>query len=109
MLGFGGIHVEILKDVALRRAPVTEVDVDDMIGELKARALLNGVRGQPASDIPGLRAAVVRLANVAAVSAVQSIEINPLLVRESGSGVVALDCLIEAEMSETAQTGGSEP
>ena len=95
LLGFGGILVEVLKDVALRRAPLTEADVADMIGELRARALLDGVRGQAPSDIAALRAAVVRFAGIAAASGFQSIEINPLLVRPAGHGVVALDCLIE--------------
>jgi len=95
LLGFGGVLVEVLKDVALRRAPLTEADVDDMIGQLRARALLDGVRGQAPSDIAALRAAVVRFAGIAAASGCQSIEINPLLVRPAGRGVVALDCLIE--------------
>jgi succinyl-CoA synthetase beta subunit len=95
MLGFGGILVEVVKDVALRRAPLSETDVNDMIGELRANALLQGVRGQEPSDIAALRAAVVRFAELARVSSIQSIEINPLLVLPTRCGVAALDCLIE--------------
>jgi acyl-CoA synthetase (NDP forming) len=95
MLGFGGIHVEILKDVALRRAPLGEADVDAMIDELKAKALLYGVRGQAPSDVAALKDAIRRFAVLAAARDVESIEINPLLVQEAGRGVVALDCLIE--------------
>jgi succinyl-CoA synthetase beta subunit len=95
MLGFGGILVEVVKDVALRRAPLSETDVAGMIGELRANALLQGVRGQAPSDIAALRAAVVSFAELARASRIRSIEINPLLVLPSGSGVAALDCLIE--------------
>src|SRR5690606_19000189 len=57
MVGSGGVLVEVLKDVAFRRAPF---DVDTglaMLDELRMGALLDGVRGQPAVD----RRAVARL------------------------------------------------
>jgi acyl-CoA synthetase (NDP forming) len=95
MLGFGGIYVEVLKDVALRRAPLSPSDIDAMIDELKAKALLHGARGQPASDVAALKDAIRRFASLAVASDIVSIEINPLLVQEVGRGAVALDCLIE--------------
>ena len=95
MLGFGGIHVEVLKDVSLRRAPLAEADVDAMLAELRARALLDGVRGAPPSDIDALKTAVLKFSQLAASPSIRSIEINPLLVLPEGAGVLALDCLIE--------------
>jgi acyl-CoA synthetase (NDP forming) len=95
MLGFGGIHVEVLKDVSLRRAPLGEADVEEMLGELRARSLLDGVRGAPPSDVAALKAAVLHFSGLASSALVDSIEINPLLVLPRGSGVMALDCVIE--------------
>jgi acyl-CoA synthetase (NDP forming) len=96
MLGFGGILVEVLRDVSLRLAPLAEADVDEMVKALRAKALLAGVRGGPPADVDALKDAVIRFARLAANSSARSIEINPLLVRPSGQGVVALDCLIES-------------
>ena len=101
MLGFGGIHVETLKDVAMRQAPLHAQDVADMLGELKARALLSGARGQPPADVEALQEAVVRFAALfAAAPSLASAEINPLLVRPKGKGVVALDCLVQRSGEE---------
>lgn len=57
MAGLGGIHVEVLKDVVFRAAPVTPAEAGRMLDELKGRAILAGVRGRPPVD----RAAVTRL------------------------------------------------
>jgi acyl-CoA synthetase (NDP forming) len=95
MLGFGGVLVEVLRDVSLCRAPIFESDVDAMIAKLKAKALLNGLRGGAPADVAALKAAVLGFAQLAIASPAKSIEINPLLVRPSGEGVRALDCLIE--------------
>ena len=50
MVGLGGIHIEVLKDVAFRKAPVTAAEAGRMLEELKGRAILGGVRGRPAID-----------------------------------------------------------
>lgn len=95
MLGFGGIHVEVLKDVSLRRAPLCDRDVVEMIAELRAKALLEGVRGAPPSDVEALKVAVLNFSKLATSDLIDSIEINPLLVLPQGAGALALDCLIE--------------
>ena len=95
MLGFGGIHVEVLKDVSFRRAPLCERDVEEMIADLRAQALLEGVRGALPSDVTALKLAAVKFSKLAMSDLIESIEINPLLVLPKGSGVLALDCLIE--------------
>jgi acetyltransferase len=46
MFGLGGVYVEVLKDVAFKIAPVTRVEAREMLSSLKAKALLDGVRGE---------------------------------------------------------------
>lgn len=96
MLGMGGVLVEVLKDVAFRVAPFGVATAYAMIAELRGAALLDGVRGQPACDRDALAGALVCLAGFAAAQAghFSSIEINPLLVRPAGQGVMGLDALI---------------
>ena len=47
MFGLGGIHVEVLKDVAFRVHPITDADARDMVRSLRGHALLAGTRGKP--------------------------------------------------------------
>lgn len=96
MVGLGGVFAEVFKDTALRLAPVTKSEAHEMLRELKAFALLEGARGRDLADLDALTDAIVALSRFAARHAddVAEIDINPLLVRSKGEGVVALDALI---------------
>ena len=96
LFGLGGIFVEILKDVTFRIAPFGLDEAHRMIDEVRGRALLDGVRGQPASDVDALAMALCRLSVYAAAyaDAIESIDINPFLVKAKGQGAVAVDALI---------------
>ncbi|RLG85194.1 MAG: acetyl-CoA synthetase, partial [Thermoprotei archaeon] len=55
MFGLGGIFVEVLKDVSFRLAPVTPIDAEEMIREIRAYKILEGYRGKPPRDIEALK------------------------------------------------------
>lgn len=92
-LGFGGVLVEAIGDVSFRLLPVTADDVADMLGELRAKALLGEFRGAPARDVDALIACAVALSNayLDLAAEVSDIEINPLMVGAVGEGVCAVD------------------
>ncbi|HXW24175.1 MAG TPA: acetate--CoA ligase family protein [Xanthobacteraceae bacterium] len=96
MFGLGGILVEALGDVVFRAAPFGLDEAQRMIREIRAYRLLAGVRGRPAADIDALAAALARLSVIAAAQAgaIESIDVNPFLVRAKGQGAVALDALV---------------
>jgi acyl-CoA synthetase (NDP forming) len=96
MVGLGGIFAEILQDTAVQMAPVTEAQAMAMLQSLKAFAVLNGARGRPRTDLQAAARAIAALSRFAAAHAaeVAEIDINPLLVRPEGEGVVALDALL---------------
>jgi len=96
MLGMGGVLVEVLRDVTFRVAPFGLATAHAMIAELRGAPLLDGVRGRPACDKSALAEVLVRLGDFATAQHghFSSIEINPLLVRGNGQGVVGLDALI---------------
>ena len=93
MVGLGGIFVEVLKDVALRLIPVTEADAQAMLAELKGYKVLQGVRGQKPRDVRALIRAITGLSNLftAYRTILSDLEINPLIVKEEGAGVAAVD------------------
>ncbi|MEM9684814.1 MAG: acetate--CoA ligase family protein, partial [Pseudomonadota bacterium] len=99
VLGTGGILSEVYGDVAIRVAPVSAETAHDMINEVKGLAPLRGYRGLPEGDLDALAEAIVALSNLARLShdRVREAEINPLLVRRKGDGVVAVDGLVVLE------------
>jgi acyl-CoA synthetase (NDP forming) len=112
MVGLGGIFVEVLKDVALRLAPVDKGDALSMIAEIKGRAILEGTRGQPPADTEALADALVNLSQFAAAHAdeIESVDINPFLVLPRGRGGYALDALVvSASTRSNISTGPSLP
>jgi acetate---CoA ligase (ADP-forming) len=96
MVGLGGIHVEVLKDVALAPVPLSADQARELLDRLKGRAILNGVRGAPPSDIEALVDLMVKLAAFAADHAerLSEIDLNPVIVHPKGQGVSVVDALI---------------
>jgi len=95
-VGVGGTLAEIHRDIAVRLAPISPARAEAMIGEVAGLALVRGVRSQPAGDRAALAAAIVAMSNLARIDApeVREAEINPLIVKPAGEGVVAVDGLI---------------
>ncbi|MEN3540576.1 acetate--CoA ligase family protein [Microbispora sp. ZYX-F-249] len=93
-VGLGGIWVEALRDTALRVLPVDAAEVRRALDELRGAALLRGARGAEPADLDAVAEVVARVAAFAGSLGddLESLEINPLLVR--GSRVEALDALI---------------
>jgi len=90
--GLGGVFVELIGDVAFRMNPITDLDVDEMIGEVKAARMLQGYRGAPPGDVPALKELMQRLsAMVEEVPEVVELDLNPVKVREPGRGAVVVD------------------
>jgi acetate---CoA ligase (ADP-forming) len=93
LIGTGGVLVELANDAALRLLPVTAGDVEQMIDDLKLSRLLAGFRGQLAADRAALADAALAIGRffLDHRTRVKDIEINPLMVRPSGCGAVAVD------------------
>lgn len=96
-VGLGGIFTEVLRDVAVRPVPITRGDAEDMLDELRGRAVLDGVRGRPPADREALTDAMLRLSALAGALRARSpeIDINPLLVMPGRGGAVAVDWLLK--------------
>ncbi|MDB5810196.1 MAG: hypothetical protein JWN94_2318 [Betaproteobacteria bacterium] len=96
LLGAGGVLAEIYKDIALRLAPVGVDTARAMVEEVRGLALIRGYRGLPRGDCEALAQAVVAMSQLATLDErpVADAEINPLIVKPEGQGVVAVDGLI---------------
>jgi acyl-CoA synthetase (NDP forming) len=96
MFGLGGVLVEALGDVSFRVAPFGPAEARHMIDEIHGRKLLDAFRGAPERDIGALADALARLSAFAAHhgAALETIDVNPLIVGPSGQGAVAADGVI---------------
>ena len=96
-LGMGGVAAEVLADTVTLILPVTEAEVLAGMRKLRLWPLLDGYRGAKRADMGALAAMAVRLGGLMAADAsLEEIEINPVMVRESGA--VAVDALIRRVM-----------
>ncbi|MCZ6893696.1 MAG: acetate--CoA ligase family protein [Gammaproteobacteria bacterium] len=93
MFGLGGVMVEVLKDVSFRVVPLDERDAAQMIDEIKGKAILDGVRGQPAADKVAIKRAILKVAEfVERNPDVRELDLNPMLVYPDGA--IAVDARI---------------
>jgi acetyl coenzyme A synthetase (ADP forming)-like protein len=97
VFGLGGVYVELLKDVAVRIAPITDRDAAEMMGEIKTARLLQGrYRSFPAGDLDALQEALLRVsALVEAVPELVEMDMNPVKVLLPGEGVRVVDARIK--------------
>ncbi len=90
--GLGGIYVETLKDVTFRIAPFSRKEAEQMLKEIRAHALLEGVRGQPAYDKDAIVEVLLIIGQlVQDFPEIAELDINPLMVYPQNRGAIAID------------------
>jgi acetate---CoA ligase (ADP-forming) len=97
VFGLGGIFIEVFKDTVSEMAPLTQMTARRMIADIKGAAILQGTRGQQQADLEALAAFLVALGDFAIAKAGQfsALDINPIIVGAQGSGVSAVDIMVE--------------
>jgi acetyl-CoA synthetase (ADP-forming) len=89
LFGLGGIFVEVLKDASFRVAPVTGLDSRRMIEEVRGYPLLQGIRGQPASDEEAITHILQATSRIMLENdQIQQVDLNPVIVYPKGAAVV---------------------
>ncbi|MCA3443363.1 MAG: acetate--CoA ligase family protein [Rhodobacter sp.] len=95
-LGMGGVTAELLADTVTLVAPVTGTEIAAALKTLRLWPLLDGYRGRARADVAAcVDAALALQALMQAAPQLQEIEINPLMLRESGA--VAVDAVIRED------------
>jgi acyl-CoA synthetase (NDP forming) len=94
--GAGGVLIEALDDVALRPLPLRAGDAEGMIAETRVATLLGGFRGRPPGDVNALARALEAIGDLAWAEreSLGELDVNPIVVRETGAGCVVVDALI---------------
>ncbi len=96
VLGSGGVFTEILSDSVSLLPPWTRASIESALARLRVHKLLGGYRGKPAGDADALVETILGVARYAAqnVASLLEIDVNPVIVRPSGRGAVAVDTMI---------------
>lgn len=88
VLGLGGIYVEIFRDVSARICPVSEEDVEEMIGELKSHPLIEGARGGKPIDKAALKKMVLAACRFIRKEDLKELDLNPVIFDDKGGDIV---------------------
>ena len=99
IVGTGGILVNLLNDSATLLLPITREAASTAVLSLKGSALLRGFRGRPEGDLEAVVDAIMAVADFAIDhwDSITELDINPLMVRPKGKGVVAADALVRLQ------------
>jgi acetate---CoA ligase (ADP-forming) len=104
MFGYGGVFVEVFKDVEFRLAPINRSEARRMIRGIRAYKLLTGFRGRPKTDVLTVEKLAVGLSDLALNHPeIVEMDINPLIVHPEGQGATVADCRMVLK-----QTGPSD-
>jgi acetyl coenzyme A synthetase (ADP forming)-like protein len=96
--GAGGINAELIKDVAVRITPVTDLDADEMLRSLKMFPLLDGYRGAERCDVAAVEDVLLRVsAMVDSHPEIIELDCNPLIARPDGAVIV--DARVRVEVA----------
>src|SRR5690606_34371163 len=107
LFGLGGIHVEVFKDVVLRRCPFNATEALKVIKSIRGLALLEGVRGSSPVDLNALAEMLSRLSVFAANAGprLKSVDLNPVIATPDGAwavdAVLELDDVLQLEEANT--------
>ena len=103
MVGLGGIFVEVLKDVSFRLIPFNENDAREMLKELKAYKILEGIRGEPPRDVEALVNVMLAVSKMISENPeITELDCNPTFVYEEGKGTLVVDARILIAESEAS-------
>ncbi|HSP17326.1 MAG TPA: GNAT family N-acetyltransferase [Thermoanaerobaculia bacterium] len=95
--GAGGTLVELLADISFRIHPLTDIDADDMVDEVRFSRMLHGFRGSKPADIVALKDIMLRTSALLEICPeIRELDINPLKVLEQGALVVDARIRVEA-------------
>jgi acyl-CoA synthetase (NDP forming) len=98
VFGLGGVFVELIGDVAFRIHPLTDLDAQEMISDVRSSKLLDGYRGGEAGDVEAVAEALLRVsALIEDFPEIQEMDLNPVKVAQPGEGLSVVDARIRVE------------
>ncbi len=106
MVGLGGVFIEVLKDVAFRLCPISEVDARAMLEELRGKAVLDGVRGDDGVSTDAIVELLLKVGGPDGLMTqngndIAELDINPVIVHSDGATAVDAAFVLAAQRLST--------
>jgi acetyl-CoA synthetase (ADP-forming) len=96
--GLGGIYVEVLKDVVFRLIPIEREDATEMLSEIKAAKILDGIRGQPPINKKALVDLLIKTSDfIDQHPEIEELDLNPVFATEKGVSVVDARIILKTD------------
>jgi len=94
VLGFGGVSLEALNDTVCAVPPFDQAEAHRLLGRLRLNSLLAPARGKPGPDLDAFTDCAARFSVIVEQlgDAISELDLNPILVHQSGC--LAVDALI---------------
>jgi acyl-CoA synthetase (NDP forming) len=97
------VFVELIGDVAFRIHPLTDLDAEEMIKDVKSSKLLEGYRGGEPGDLEAVREALLRVsALVEDFPEIAEMDLNPVKVAGPGHGLTVVDARVRVRSAQRA-------
>jgi len=98
LFGLGGIFVEIIKDFSLRVLPLSDIDIEEMVKEIKGYPMLKGFRGENKKDISAIQTIIKKIAHLSnEFQEIKEIDLNPIFLYKDNRGASVVDARIIIE------------
>jgi acyl-CoA synthetase (NDP forming) len=95
--GAGGTVAELIKDVAVRITPITDLDAREILRSLRTFPLLDGYRGAPRCDTAAIEDVLLRVAAMVETHPeIVELDCNPLIARPAGVAIIDARVRVEA-------------
>jgi acyl-CoA synthetase (NDP forming) len=109
LFGLGGVSVELLHDVSVRVAPITDRDAEEMLGEIRGAPLLDGYRGAPPVNKGALLDILHRVSRLTVDNPeILELDLNPIVAFPGNKPALVLDARVRVGIpAGTAPTEGS--
>lgn len=88
VLGFGGVYVEVFRDITARICPITKKDIREMVYELKSHPILLGMRGKKAIHLKSLEELLLRTCVFMEQEDIKEMDLNPVIFDSNGCDII---------------------
>jgi acetyl coenzyme A synthetase (ADP forming)-like protein len=110
LFGLGGVSVEVLRDITVRVAPITDRDAEEMVSEIRGSALFKGYRGAPPVNTATLLDLLHRVSRLAIEQPeIQELDLNPVVVFPGNRPCFAVDARMRLAPVDGTETKAAAP
>lgn len=99
-VGLGGVFVELLKDISIRLIPISELEADEMLKELKSYSILTDYRGFGRADIDCIKQTLIKVSDLIVENPeILELDLNPVIVYVKGITVIDAKIILNSKKS----------